>query len=88
MCKILNVSRSGYYAWKNKLPSKRLLANEILLKQIIAIYEKNRKVYGSPRIHATLQIEGFKCGVNRVAKLMKCHKIQAQQYKRMKQKVK
>jgi putative transposase len=86
-CGVLNVSRSGYYAWKSRRPSKRYHENETLLKEIEKVYCANRKVYGSPRIHAVLIAQGHKCGVNRIAKIMRENDIQAQQHRNIKRKV-
>ena len=88
MCSVLNVSRSGYYAWKKRKPSKRAQYNAMLLEQIKCAYKKNRSVYGSPRIHVVLQAQGFNCGIHRIARLMRENHIQAQQYKRIQNKVK
>jgi putative transposase len=77
MCKVLKVSRSGYYAWKRRGPSQREQANEILLAEIQAAYQLSRRTYGSPRIHAWLRHKGYFCGRNRVARLMKMHQIVA-----------
>ena len=87
MCSVLNVSRSGYYAWKTRQPSKRYRENTLLLKEIQKTYCINRKVYGSPRIHAALKAQGYHYGVNRIAKIMKLNDIQAQQHRRIKRKV-
>ena len=54
MCRVLGVSRSGYYAWRKRAESPRAQANERLLVQIRAEYRVSRKTYGSPRIHAAL----------------------------------
>ena len=77
MCRVLRVSRSGYYAWKQRPPSKRERANLELLAQIRAAYQLSRKTYGSPRVHAYLRRTGVLCGRNRVARLMKLHRIAA-----------
>lgn len=77
MCKVLNVSRSGYYAWRKRIPSKRMIANHKLLNSIRDIYQKNRKVYGSPRITNELNECGLRCGKHRVARIMKENGIQA-----------
>ena len=82
MCLVLRVSRSGYYAWKQRHPSARERANQELLKQIQAAYQLSRKTYGSPRIHAYLRRKGYSCGRNRVANLMKKHHIVARKVHR------
>lgn len=85
MCKVLNVSRSGYYAWRNRPQSQRDRKNEELLARIRFIYEKSRKTYGAPRIHAVLNKEGVRCGRNRVARLMRQEGIIPAPHKRYKQ---
>ena len=70
MCQVLRVSRSGYYAWRRRSPSLRERANAALLVEIRAAYQRSRKTYGSPRIHAALRRKGIFCGRNRVARLM------------------
>ena len=71
MCRMLNVTRSGFYAWRRRKPSPRALANERLRMKIREVYERSRKTYGSPRIHAELQAQGFKAGRNRIAREMR-----------------
>jgi len=77
MSKVLGVSRSGYYAWKERKASRRAQADEAMLVDIRAIHQKSRKAYGSPRIHAYLRRKGYICGRNRVARLMQQHQIVA-----------
>jgi len=78
MYKVLQVSRSGYYAWQNRQPGKQWHENELLLIQVQEIYEKNRRVYGSPRITEVLREQGTRCGKNRIARLMKENGIRAE----------
>ena len=77
MGEVLNVSRSGYYAWKVRQPSTRQRANEELLRQIREVHSQSRRLYGSPRITAELRRQGFRCGKNRVARMMREHSIMA-----------
>ena len=77
MCKVLKVSRSGYYAWKSRTPSKRQRVNDELLDHIRDVHSNSRKLYGSPRITAELNDEGIGCGKNRVARIMKDNGIRA-----------
>lgn len=80
MCHVLKVSRSGYYAWRRRSPSRRDQENQRLLVEIQAIHaKKNHDTYGSPRIHRELQERGIPCGRHRVARLMKKHGIRAKQ---------
>jgi transposase InsO family protein len=84
MCKVLEVSRSGYYAWRGRPPSEREMANRRLYKKIEAVYNESHKTYGSPRIYAALKQQGIACSENRVARLMRLHGLEAQQAKRFK----
>ena len=55
MCRMLGVSRSGYYARRDRPPSKRNRENAALTEQIREIHERSRETYGSPRVHAELR---------------------------------
>jgi transposase InsO family protein len=72
MCRLLRVSRSGYYSWLNRSASQRAQANQDLLEKIVAIHRKSRETYGYPRVHAELRRQGIVCGRHRVARLMRC----------------
>jgi len=67
----MGVSLSGYYAWSNRLPSRRAMETEMIKSKIKEIYKKNRQVYGSPRIASSLKDEGISCSRPRTARLMK-----------------
>jgi putative transposase len=82
MCRVLNVSESGYYAWCKRKPSQRQEANEQLIEYIRSSYEQGRQVYGSPRIHAELRAQGITCGKHRVARLMQQAALRAVQKRR------
>jgi putative transposase len=82
MCRVLDVSRSGYYDWRKRKPSARDRANAKLLEAIKRIFERSRKTYGSPRIHAELKAQGKTCSRNRVARLMRKHGIRARRPRR------
>jgi len=71
MCRELDVSRSGYYAWRKREPSKRSLEDQRLTVHIKAIFAASHRTYGSPRIHAELKAQGIPCGRNRAARLMR-----------------
>jgi putative transposase len=81
MCTLLNVSRSGYYAWRTRPVSQREMANEQLLAKIQAAYAASKGRYGSPRIYEEVK-ETSPCSLNRVARLMRQHGIRAKQAKR------
>lgn len=82
MCRVLRVGRSGYYAWTRRLPSTRVQANEVLLERIRTTFQRNRKHYGSPRLHLALQRQGVACGRHRVARLMRTHGLVARAKRR------
>ncbi len=65
------MSRSGYYAWRQRRPSTRTQANHQLLTRIGHIHARSHGTYGSPRVWAALRRQGERCGANRVARLMR-----------------
>lgn len=77
MSRVLRVSRSGYYAWRNRPESQRAQANDRLLVRIREEYQLSRKTYGSPRIYAALRKKGVTCSRKRVARLMRLVQIAA-----------
>jgi putative transposase len=76
MCRVLGVSKSGFYDWLVRPKSQREIDNEVLTVHIRQIHERSRCTYGSPRLHAQLGHEGVRVGKNRVARLMRCAGIQ------------
>jgi putative transposase len=76
MCRVLEVSRSGFYAWRKRAPSARAQANAVLLAAIEEIHKESDKTYGAPRIHAELEERGPQASLNRVARVMKEAEIQ------------
>jgi len=70
MCRVLEVSTSGYYAWRKRPASKRAQADVVLLRQIRTAHEVSRGTYGAPRVHAELAAAGIRVGRKRVARLM------------------
>lgn len=77
MCSALQVSASGYYAWRDRPPSRRAQANERLLSQIREAHQRSRCTYGSPRITRELRAQGHRVGENRIAGLMQAAQIRA-----------
>jgi putative transposase len=77
MWRLLEVGRSGYYAWKRRAPSARSQNNQVLTAQIRAVFAASRKSYGSPRLYRDLQQQGQGCGRHRVARLMRQAGLQA-----------
>ena len=82
MCKALNVSPSGYYAWRRRPISAREMANRQLIERIKAVYDDSHETYGSPRVHAELKAQGVACSVKRVARLMRLQGLQAKSSRR------
>jgi transposase InsO family protein len=79
MCRVLSVSRSGYYAWLVRSESARSVDNRRMLAKIRAIHARSRKTYGSPRVYKKLRADGETCGEGRVARLMAANGIRAKQ---------
>ena len=70
MCTVLGIARSTYYKSFNKTKSARELENEELKSAIKRIYKENKGIYGAPRIHHILGIEGFNVSLKRVQRRM------------------
>ena len=77
MCRILDVSTSGYYKWRSRTPSRRAQHNLILLEEIKKIHYRNKKRYGSPRIAKELEVSGFRASEKLIRKLMKSASLQS-----------
>jgi putative transposase len=71
LCRVLCVSRAGYYDWHGRGPSARAQADAVLLAEIREIHAGSRKTYGSPRVHAALRARGHCCSRKRVARLLR-----------------
>ncbi len=75
MCRVLGVSRSGYYAWCARGESARAQANRVLLEHVRQVHATSRQTYGAPRIHAALCRLGLHCSRKRVAHLMRQQRL-------------
>lgn len=73
LCRVVKVSRSGYYAWRDRPPSRRSVEDVALTAKIREIHEGSRRTYGYPRVHAELRALGVECGRRRrrVSRLMR-----------------
>lgn len=71
LCSVLGVSPSCYYAWCCRPTSHRFLENERLVSAMRSIHQTIDRGYGSPRMHVELLSQGYECGLNRVARLMR-----------------
>lgn len=78
LCTALDVSRSGFHAWRGRKPSSRQQANTLLLEEIQKLREGQERCYGSPRLTRELQSRGHSCSENRIARLMRGHGLRAQ----------
>jgi transposase InsO family protein len=75
-CRVLRVSSSGYYEWRDRAPSARAVADTALSAQIVEIHALSRGTYGVPRVHAELRLgRGVRCGRKRVARLMRSARL-------------
>ena len=81
-CRVLAVSRSGYYAWSKRPPGARAKRRAELAEKIARVHEQNRKVYGSPRVCQALRAQGERVCQNTVADIMKERKIRAKSRKK------
>ncbi len=79
LCRTLEVSRSGYYAWQRRWPGQRARQNEVLRGRLKELFEGNRRVYGSPRLTVSLRQEGLRCSRNRVARHMRALGLRSRQ---------
>ena len=82
MCRLLGVSRAGYYAWRRRAESARAQSSRELSVHIAAIHEESRRTYGSPRVHAELRFRGRAVGLHRVERLMRAAGIRARRKRR------
>ena len=71
MCRVLKVSRSGYYAWRIRPESERSKTDRQLTRVIRRLHTESKGVYGSPKITADLRDEGYRHGRHKVARLMR-----------------
>jgi len=83
MCRVLGVSRSGYYVWLNRPTNQHAQEDATLSEQIRILYQESGARYGSPRIHRELQAKGIFCGKKRVARLMREQQLRASKPRRL-----
>lgn len=84
MCRVLEVSTSGYYAWRSQPSSNRDRENDQLLDKIRALHFESRQNYGSPKIYRRLRQDGQKYNHKRVERLMRHNSIRAKRVKKFK----
>jgi transposase InsO family protein len=86
MCSVLGVSRSGYYHWRGRCPSRRSLQNRLLAERIRTLHRQTREVYGAVKMWHQLQALGIRCGKHRVARLRRCYGIESRRQRRFRRK--
>jgi len=82
LCRMLEVSRAGFYAWQRRPPTARAQQDQRLGIEIQAIHTETHQRYGSPRVHAELRERGHRVGRKRVARLMRQHGLCARRRRR------
>lgn len=83
-CETLEVSRSGYYDWRDRPESTRSRENRDLTEKIVLFFQESEETYGSPKIHEDLVEEGIRCSKNRVARLMRVNGLKSVRKKKFK----
>ena len=82
MCRVLEVTRSGFYAWRKREPSARARKDQRLRIEVRVIHRAARGRYGSPRVHAELQAHGERVSRKRIARLMRLEGLQGKKRRR------
>jgi transposase InsO family protein len=82
LCLALGASRSGFYAWSNQRPCRRIQEDQRLTEQILTAHTRSRHTYGSPRIRIELQADGIGIGRRRIARIMRQQRIFGRSRKR------
>ena len=77
LCRCLGVTRSGFYAWQRRPPSRRSREDGLLTRRLRLIHAVNRRTYGRPRLHRALRADGYRLSEKRVARLMRAAGIRA-----------
>lgn len=84
LCRVLGVSQSGYFAWKDRPASKRQHADMVMLAHVRSAFALSNGTYGSPRMTRELQDDGLAIGRRRTARLMRENGLRARQKRRFK----
>lgn len=82
LCEVLDVSASGFYEWRGRQPSKRAVANDKLIGLIRQSFEASDRTYGSRRVWRDARAWGERCGIHRVARLMRAAGLAARRKRR------
>jgi transposase InsO family protein len=84
MCRVLGVTRSGFYAWKKRPKPARAKSDAQLAVKVAAAHKRSRKTYGSPRVHRELRAQGVRVGKKRIERLMRENGLQGRSKRRYK----
>jgi putative transposase len=84
MCRILGVTRSGFYAWRKRPKPARVRRDAQLAATVAAVHQRSRRTYGSPRVHRELKARGVRVGKKRVERLMRENGLQGRRKRRSK----
>lgn len=84
LCSVLGVSRSGFYAWRDRSPSERAKQDACLAVEVTALHKRSRETYGSPRVFRDLVAKGIRTSEKRVARLMRTNGLAAKRRRRFK----
>ena len=75
MCRVLDVSASGYHAWRDRAPSRRAIDNAVMVERIRRVHAESDATYGMPRVRVELIDQGVRISGKRVARLMRINAI-------------
>jgi putative transposase len=84
LCRVLGVTRSGFYAWQQRDPPESAIDDQKLALEIAAVHKASDETYGSPRVHAELLAKGLAVSRKRVARLMRELGIRSRRKRRFK----
>ncbi|MCK5241480.1 IS3 family transposase [bacterium] len=84
LCRVLQVSASGYYAWCTRPPIESVQKNEQLVKEIKRVHEESKNTYGSEKTWKALTSQGIACGKHKVARLRRLNGIESKRRRRFK----
>lgn len=83
MCRVLEVGRSGYYAWRSSTPSERSMADLVLRREIVRVHAQQRDAPGALKTWILLNRQGIPCGKHRIARLRKLESLEARRKSRL-----
>jgi hypothetical protein len=76
MCRVLGVTKSGFYAWRKRPKPERVRRDAQLAATVAAVHQRSRRTYGSPRVHRELKARGVRVGKKRIERLMRENGLQ------------